>query len=249
MTVQTIAISALLATSVPLVAQQPSPGADPLRTQIMTFEDALRRAIEVAGEDLSAQVQQQLQTPVPIQFGFIPAVPVVRGWPLESYGYHFDVQVPDVAGNSILVWRMWEDSRPVARMPDGRQPQGPARPVASGGGIVKDDPMTGGGTSGPPGAAAPAAPAGSDFDPIAVYRANVRSALIDAIINNPGVLSLRDTDVIAVSAATVRQSAAYRLSSRSTRLTLYIRGTDLIALREGKLTRDQARQRITEKSF
>lgn len=245
MTVRTFAISALLATSVPLAAQEPSPGgADPLRTQIMTFEDALRRAIEIAGEDLSTQVQQQLKTPVPIQFGFIPAVPVVRGWPLESFGYHFDVQVPDVAGNSILVWRMWEDSRPGARMPDGRPPEG--RPVASGGGIVKDDPMTGGGTAGRPGAASPA---GSDFDPIAVYRANVRAALIDAIINNPGVLSLRDTDVVAVSAATVRQSPAYRLSSRSTRLTLYIRGADLMALRDGRLTRDQVKQRITEKAF
>ncbi len=244
MTVRTFAISALLATAVPLSAQEPNPGgADPLRTQIMTFEDALRRAIEIAGEDLSTQVQQQLKTPVPIQFGFIPAIPVVRGWPLESYGYHFDVQVPDVAGNSILVWRMWEDSRPAARMPDGRAPEG--RPVASGGGIVKDDPMTGSGTAGRSGAGT----AGSDFDPIAVYRANVRAALIDASINNPGVLSLRDTDVVAVSAATVRQSAAYRLSSRSTRLTLYIRGADLMALRDGRLTRDQVKQRITEKAF
>ena len=83
MTVRTFAISALLAAAVPLSAQEPSPGgADPLRTQIMTFEDALRRAIEIAGEDLSTQVQQQLKTPVPIQFGFIPAIPVVRGWPL-----------------------------------------------------------------------------------------------------------------------------------------------------------------------
>jgi hypothetical protein len=243
-TVRTIAISALLATSVPLAAQLPSPGgADPLRTQIMTFEDALRRAIEIAGEGLSEQVRQQLKTPVPIQFGFVPAVPVVRGWPLESYGYHFDVQVPDVAANSILVWRMWEDSRPGARMPDGRPAEGPARPVADGGAIVKDDPMVGVGGTGRP------VPAGADFEPVAVYRANVRAALIDAIINNPGVLSLRDTDVVAVSAATVRQSAAYRLSSQSTRLTLYIRGADLAALRDGRLTREQARQRITEKSF
>lgn len=244
---KSIVLSVLLAAALPLAAQQPGAGgADPLRTQIMTFEDALRRAIEVAGEDLSRQVQQQLQTPVPIQFGFIPAVPVVRGWPLESYGYHFDVQVPDVAANSILVWKMWEDSRPGARMPDGRQPEGPARPVASGGAIVKDDPMTGAGSGG---AAREAAPAGPDFEPVAIYRANVRAALIDAIINNPGVLSLRETDVVAVSAATVRQSAAYRLSSRSTRLTLYIRGADLIALRDGRLTRDQVRQRITERAF
>ena len=242
---KSIVLSILLAASMPLAAEQARPGgADPLRSQILTFEDVLRRAIEVAGEDLSKQVQQQLNTPIPIQFGFDPTAPIVRGWPIDAYGYHFDVQIPDVAETGILVWQMWGGSRPNAGIletpPAGERP---ARPVASGGAVVADDPTTG------PAASGRAAAAPDPTPIVATYRANVRHALIDAILNNPGVLNLRDGDMLAVSAAGMGQSAAYRLSTRSARLTLYIRGADLAALREGKLTRDQARQRITEKSF
>jgi hypothetical protein len=243
---QTIVLSAVLAATMPLAAQQSSSeSVNPLRSQILTFEDALRRAIEVAGDELSKQVQEQLNTPILIQFGFEPAAPIVRGWPLTSYGYHFDVQVPDVAETGLRVLRMWEDPRRLAGVP----PSAPAsselsRPVASGG-VVTDDPM-----GAPPGgrASEPAAPRAS-FDPNAVYRANVRLALIDAILNSASVLNLRDTETLAVSAAGMGQSAAYRLNQRSARVTLYIRGADLTALREGRLTREQARARLTEKSF
>lgn len=243
---KSIVLSVLVAAGMPLAAQQPGPGgADPLRSQILTFEDVLRRAIEVAGENLSKQVQQQLNTPIPIQFGFDPTAPIVRGWPIEAYGYHFDVQVPDVAQTGITLLRLYQPPpRPVQARPASPSGDEIRRPVASSG-VVADDPITGAAApaSGAPGAADPT------FRPIDVYRANVRSALIDAILNNPGVLNLRDGDMLAVSAAGVGQSAAYRLSSQSARLTLYIRGADLAALRDGRLTRDQVRQRITEKSF
>ncbi len=244
MHVKSLLLSVVLAASVPLAAAQQtgSGAADPLRSQILTFEDVLRRAIEVAGEDLSKQVQQQLNTPIPIQFGFDPPAPIVRGWPIDAFGYHFDVQVPDVTETGILVWQMWGGSRRNAGADAPPAGGSPTRPVASTG-VVADDPMIGARPSG-------RTPTPADPMPIvATYRANVRNALVDAILNNPGVLTLREADVIAVSAAGVGQSAAYRLSSRSARLTLYIRGADLIALRDGKLTREQVKQRITEKSF
>jgi hypothetical protein len=226
----------MLAAAAPVGAQQ---SVDPLRSQIVTFEDVLRRAIEMAGETLSTQVKQQLRTPVPIQFGFDPAEPVVRGWPIEAFGYHFVVQVPDVAQAGMLVLRMWE--LPQQAVPAPRPPEGSAQPVAAAGGVVKDDPM-GGRAAGPQ----PAASA-VRFDPNAAYRENVRAALIDAIINNPGVLSLRATDTLAVSASGVGQSALSR--ARSTRVTLYISGADLAGLRDGRLTREEARKRIREQSF
>lgn len=238
MNARIIALSAVLAAALPVSAQQQ---ADPLRSQIMTFEDVLKRAIELAGEDFSRQVQEQLRPSVPIQFGFDPAGPIVRGWPIESYGYHFDVQVPDVAETGMLILRLL----PRQPAPPVRRPDAETRPVASGGGLVKDDPM-GGGVASPP---APAPASGPAFDPNTAYRENVRAALIDAIINNPGVLTLRATDMVAVSAAGVGQTPLYRLSPRSTRLTLYISGADLAALREGRLSREEARKRIREQSF
>jgi hypothetical protein len=114
--------------------------------------------------------------------------------------------------------------------------------------VVKDDPMR----PVPMDQAAASPTARTSFDPNAVnaaYRENVRLALIDAILNSAGVLNVRDTETVAVSAAGMGQSAAYRLNQRSARVTLYIRGADLTALREGRLTREQARARITEKSF
>ena len=230
----------MLGAGVSLGAQQRTPvgGATPMRSQILTFEDVLLRAIEVAGDELSRQVQQQLEITVPIQFGFEPAGPIVRGWPIDSYGYHFAVQVPDVAQTGIMVYQMYQLPRQLARP----APAG-SRPIASGG-VVKDDPMG-------PAAAAPAAPSASPpgFDPVAMFHANVRSALIDAIINNPGVLALRDTDWLAVSTTGTGQSPASRLSPRSARMTLYIRGADLLALRDNKLTRDEVKARIRESAF
>jgi hypothetical protein len=232
----------VFAAAVPVSAQQ---SADPLRSQIMTFEDVLKRAIELAGEDFSAQVQQQLRPAFPIQFGFDPPGPVVRGWPIDSYGYHFDVQVPDVAETGMLLLSLVPRQAPSP----ARRPDAETRPVASGG-VVKDDPMVSGPAS--PRAAAPASGGtggGGTFDPNTAYRENVRSALIDAILNNPGVLNLRANDVLAVSAAGVGQTPLYRLSPRSARLTLYFSGADLIALREGRLTRDEAKKRIREQTF
>jgi hypothetical protein len=207
-----------------------------MRSQILTFEDVLRRAIEVAGEELSTQVKQQLNAPIPIQFGFEPAVPVVRGWPIPSYGYHFAVHVPNVTEAGMMVYRMW-----VAPGQPLRPAEPGSRPVASSS-VVNDDPM------GPP-ASAPAENGAAGFDPIVVFQANVRTALIDAILNNPGVLTLRDADWLAVSTTGVGQSPAARLSPRSARVTLYVRGADLLALRDGKLTREEARARIRESSF
>lgn len=231
MILRTVVISAVLAATVPVAAQQAVPGGvDPRRSQILTFEDLLRRAIEVAGDGLSKQVEQIS----PIRLVFDPA-PVVRGWPLEGFGYHFDVQVPDMTEAGILVLQ-WYTNPP--RPPPARPVAGSSGPRVSGG-VVAPDPMGGG-------AAAPLPPT---FDPVATYRDNVRLALIDAIINNPGVLVLRDTDTLYVTAAGVGQSALYRLSSRSTRLTLSIRGADLAALRQGSMTREEAKQRIRELYF
>jgi hypothetical protein len=240
-----IALVLVLTATMPLGAQQRTPSATPMRSQILTFEDVLLRAIEVAGDELSKQVQQQLNMAVPIQFGFEPMAPIVRGWPIDSYGYHFAVQVPDVAQTGILLAELY-------RMP-GQQAPRPAteaesRPVASGG-VIKDDPM-GPASPGPgPGRSATARASAAGFDPIATFHLNVRAALIDAIINNPGVLALRDTDWLAVSTTGMGQSPATRLSPRSARMTLYINGADLRALRDGKLTPEQARARIRESSF
>jgi hypothetical protein len=241
-----IALVLVLTATMPLGAQQrTTPSATPMRSQILTFEDVLLRAIEVAGDELSKQVQQQLNMAVPIQFGFEPMAPIVRGWPIDSYGYHFAVQVPDVAQTGILLAELY-------RMP-GQQAPRPAteaesRPVASGG-VIKDDPM-GPASPGPgPGRSATARASAAGFDPIATFHLNVRAALIDAIINNPGVLALRDTDWLAVSTTGMGQSPATRLSPRSARMTLYINGADLRALRDGKLTPEQARARIRESSF
>jgi hypothetical protein len=228
----------LTAAVVPASAQQP---ADPLRSQIMTFEDALRRGIEVAGETLSRQVKEQLQIPV-FRFGFDPTGPVVRGWPIDGFGFHFDVQVPDVAETGMLVLQMWTVPRGSVPAP---RPEGPAQPVASGGGVVKDDSMSGR-------RAPPASGLGAVLDVEAVnrmYRENVRAALVDAILNNPGVLNMRPAEMLAVSAAGVGQSTLYRLSPSSARMTLYISGADLAALREGRLIRDEARKRIREQTF
>jgi hypothetical protein len=225
-------LGAAIAIAAPVAAQErTAAGVDARKSQVLMFEDGLRRAVEVGGEDVSKRVLEF----VPVRLA-LDGAPIVRGFPLIGYGYHFDVQVPDLSSAGLALALMFQ-----------RQPAAPAGSSAragnrggvvpaANGGPVSDDPM-----------ASPQAAPSIGFDPAAAYRSSVRAALIDAIIDNSGVLTLGDNDTLTVTANGVDQSTSYRVNS--SRLILEIKASDLLALRQGKISRDEAKARIKVTQF
>ena len=204
-----------------VLAQTPVvPADEALRRNVSLFEMALRGAVTIGGQKLAEKAQ-----------AIIPDItlrtdpPIVRGVRLAGYGLHFDVQAPDIQ-STVLVLEM---------MTSVNRPPGPAQPVAQGAGrttasgLVEADPMPG-------------------FNANREYSAFVREALIDALIDASGVFRLADTERLSVSAGGIDQSNT-NLLRRERKLVISISGADLTAYRQGRITRDEAKERIVEDRF
>lgn len=215
----------ILVSSVAVSAQAPSaPAENPARSQVFLFERALRGAVELGGQQLAKQALI-----VAPELTLSTEEAVVRGVKLTDYGFYFDVQVPDIRG-TVIVWEM------MTRRSGPAQPANPSRPVSAASAVTAD-PMVA-----PP----------STFDPDREYTSNVRTAVVDAILDSSSVLTVDDgerlTVVVSVSEIDHRNPNPLYRSSPS-KLILSIQGVDLLALRQGRITREQAKERILEDRF
>ena len=80
------------------------------------------------------------------------------------------------------------------------------------------------------------------------YSNFVREALIDAMLDSSAVLPLGPDDHLTIAASGIDQPGA-NLLYQSRKLMLTIKGSDLLDLRQGKITREQAKARIVEGRF
>jgi len=87
----------------------------------------------------------------------------------------------------------------------------------------------------------------ADFDK--QYSEFVRQAVIDAILDNSGVLQLKDDQMLAVAVIPTSVTGPPSYRNLSATLILSIKGTDLEQLRQGKISRDEAKRRIVETHF
>lgn len=204
-------------------AQGAPPPENPAKSQVFLYEMALRSAIEIGGQRLA----QQALVLVPELTLATTEPAVVRGVRLPGYGFFFDVQAPNIQ-STMMVWDM---------MRRNGQPQDAARPVAE--------------RSSPPlPTETPAGGGPVTFDPNRAYTAHVREALIDALLDSSGVLQLAPEERLTVVASGIEHPNSNRLyRAAEVKLILSIRGADLQDLRQGRITRDQAIERITQERF
>jgi hypothetical protein len=209
---------------------QPVPSAlsraqlDRQRADVGTFEIVLQRSIERA----VLQTSQWAQQAVPDVMISAPE-PVVHGIPVGDASITFNVEVGDMLG--VNLWQViHERQRP---QPD---PSAVQRVGTVGAQIVQGDPAT---ASAPPVTTGNANKQYSEF---------VREAVIDAILDNSGVLQLKDDQMLAVAVIPTSASGpqSYRTSAT---LILSIKGGDLELLRQGKISREEAKRRIVETHF
>jgi hypothetical protein len=208
----------------------PDPQLDRIRAEVRTFEFALSQSIETAGQKLAAWAQ----TKVPNVLISPAADPVVNGVPMPGDSLVFMVRVAELSGVAVFAGA----PRKFFNQPPGAGAQTDTKPearIVNSTGVVADDPMKG--SADPP-------------DPHAMYSDFVRLGLMDAMIDNSGVLSLKDgqwLSVVAIPVDVLVTHPYYRNQSR--KLILSIKAEDLAAYRAGKITRDEAKQRIVDRRF
>jgi hypothetical protein len=225
-------LSAALALAVPAWAQTGTP-ADPARPQVQAFEMVLRGAVDLGGQRFA----QRAAEVVPSVYLAPSDTPTVNGVPIREKGiFLFEVQVPGILQTGLRTYLEYLHQGP---SPASEGVSGGAQPVSSGARVsanvsapesVRETPLM--------------------ADPDRAYSMEVRTAIIDAMLDSSAVLPLGADDTLIIVASGADPMVAnplYRSSPR--KLILSIRGSDLRDFRDGKLTRDEALHRITETRF
>ncbi len=255
-------------------AQAPRPAAaDPvkMRQKISTMEGVLERAVANGADNMFRGVKRVM----PLVEGLrLIGAPQVSGFRLDGYGVFFDVEVPQllmppawelrymVDQNGLAAGTALADLKAMLAMIANPQQRaraeqaiarlemqvGPAEPIGS-------PRLSAGGTTlaTAQSLAQPMAPPAAPVDPVVLEDPNVtftrevKSALIEAMLENSGAMGIGNDEWLVVAA---------RDSSRPDRLAVSggaddlhtimfrVKGSDLAAFRSGAITMEDARRRV-----
>ena len=246
------------------------------RQRIFMMEGVLERAVQLGVDNLRRQVRTVMPDDALLQGG----APQVRGFRLDGYGVFFDVEVPALRRSLAWSLRTMNEtgvalardlaqlrafmqaiSDPRARADFDRMLQriqrqmapapapGPERVVAQGAQAVTAQSLP----PSPPPVPAPATPSSSDallVDPSSAYTQEVKTALIDAMIEHSTPLALGAEESLTVAARDNAPSDPFVPGNQdAVTLVLSIKGSDLVAFRAGRLTLDQVRARVQANEF
>jgi hypothetical protein len=260
----------------PVAAQSRAPvdqRAQDQRYQIGVVERVLEQAVEYG----VARTRNRMQSVVPPPDMQLTSNARVRGFRQDGYGVFFDVEVPDF--DYSWTFRLLDRSglglnsalqelrELVAKTRDPNAEQALKRielqvvpvPVLGLTSLTPSDvpalPTGAGQTTGSAASASADTPPGTAPDPILgdpaeVYRAEIRVALIDAMLQYSRGLNLGPSEWFHVAAK--RNDDRTRLAPVNTddaTLHIRVRGADLTAFLGGQISREEAEQRMEVKVF
>jgi hypothetical protein len=265
---------AMLAVAAPVAAQgQPQSREVPpeirTRQHISTMEAVLERAVVNGATNMVRQLREQMGEP-PMLSGPVQ----VRGHRLEGYGVFFDVGVPLL--RMPIMWtvrQMTAEPIGAAALSDLRelapqlQPRERARleelvrrlefQLTSGGRRVLPPSATlAAAAAGAPVVAAdalrpPVAPVDPMDDPAEAYTREVKAALLEAMLEHSGTIELADHEWLVVAARdnVPRDPLMPGDLGDFTTVQFRISGSDLAALRERRLTLEEAQRRVIVREY
>jgi len=241
------------------------------RQKISLIEGLFERAVQNGADNFSRQIQAA--APNADGMAMLMGAPQVRGFRLEPGGVFFDVLMPSLQLSMVWPLRYTQGGDPAAaaaltelrtqleRVSDPQvrgeltqrvrqlelqmaagasRRRGPgATPVAS----VQQGAAT---------AATP--PASPDLgileDPAEAWRSEVRSTLIDAMIEMPGGVTIGPDEYLVVAARGVLSSDRLVTDPGDARtMELRLRGSDLAAARAGSISLEEARKRVIFREY
>ena len=247
------------------------------RQKVFMMEGVLERAVQIGVDTL----RQRVRTVMPDDTLLLSGAPAVRGFRLEGYGILFDVEVPALRRSMAWSLRTMNESaamlaRDLAQMrrilqsipdPQARaeferslrrvqQQVGPVGPVTTevaaaqaGPGTLSAQSVSA--TSVTPAAPLPVPDAELLQDPSQAYTQEVKSALIDAMVENSGPLSIAPDEWLTIAARDNVQIDRFTPGDPSevSTIVLRIKGSDLAAYRTGQITLDEIRKRVDVREF
>ena len=235
----------------PVLAQSPGPPPDDvqLRNQLQKFEVVLQAAVRQGGDAFARQQAQSIPPGVQLTAND----PQVRGFIFspEGGGFLFAVVVPSirpmisellVEGRALRRPSPQEGLRPVAGAAPDRAPEAAAQ------GVAPADPMSASPVIDDGRCASRVKPSSGNPNRDYEYAVSVCDALMDAILDDSGALPIKEGEWLTVAAVNEDPDPPNFINS-STRYTTYlsIKASDLLAYRQGKLTKDQARKALEMK--
>lgn len=263
--ISTLGIAVVLTGSV-VAAQQADDSQVRARQRIAMMEGTLESAVKIGAENLLRQIKSAVPDP-PMLAGY----PEVHGFRLDGYGIFFDVGVPmlrlpvtwplrtlitsdnrdleSVAAElKQLIAQMEPRYQPqfaqaVRRLEMRAQAQGPITPRAANNATVAANQVT----------AAP--PANVDMrvvdNPAEGYTREVKAALIDAMIENSGPLALGSEEWLTVAARdnVPRDPLSPGDTTDFSTIIFRVKGSDLGAFRSGRMTLEEARQKVEVREY
>ena len=230
-----------LALAVPAGAQRASsPEETRLRNQLQTFEVVLQTAVRQGG-DAFARLQGDT---IPLGIQLTSEDPYVKGLaPLQGGGLMFLVVVPPV--RPIVVNQLFLQ-RPRPLQPMAGRGAGEGRPAMVAQGLIAvPDPTTKSPVVDDGRCATRAKPSAGYPDPNYEYAVSVCDALMEAMLDSSGPLPIKESEWLTVAAVDGSPVVPGALNSSAVYTTyLAIKGSDLLAFRQSKLTKDEARKLI-----
>ena len=271
---RTVAVAAVaIVTLVPaLAAAQAAAGAArrdsreaaAMRYQIRVMEGVLESAVQHGAQVVTTQIRR-----LSPDFVAFTGPAQARGYRLDGYGMFFSVDVPAVRRSVVWSVRTLQQSgldmsralqslrRAVETQADTRAKREMEQALRlvelQVGPVPRDEsPPRGSGAA----AADRLAPeAGGEAatpvvqDPGAAYEAEVKSALVDAMLDYGPPLGIAADEWLTVAARDNEDRLAGGELADNVTITLRIKGRDLAAFRAGQITRDEARARVELREF
>jgi hypothetical protein len=258
------------ASAQPAPAQSPQPTAEQkhLRYQIGQMERTLEGAVEHGVKNMRDRIDAVVPTTM-----MVTENARVRGFRLDGYGVFFDVIVPDFDFTFTWTLRTLDQNdlglesalkalrTHIEESGDRNLEQALKRielqvsmpaPPASRPRLANANAAAGARqAAGSPAAAADDRPADPVLDnPQEAYRAEVKQALMDAMIDYSGPLQIGADEWLTVAARRNDERPQLAPADSESRTMLFrVKGEDLTAFRAGKLSREEALKRIDVRLF
>jgi hypothetical protein len=230
------------------------------RAQVSMVEGVLERAVQNGVDNLRRKVREVMPDDALLLQGQLPQV---RGFRLEGYGYFFDVEVPGLRPSMAWTLRTMNQTggvlaRDLAQMRRLVQSLTDQRVRAELDVTLQRIQRNVVGPTPPPGPerveaaalAPPPAPPPPVLDPSETYTQEVKSAIVDAMIQFSGSLDVGANEWLTVAAKDNEPSNPLTQGDPDVMtILLRIKGSDLTAYRAGRLTLDEARARVEVREF
>jgi hypothetical protein len=232
-------------------AVMPSPEQMQARQEIVGFEGALENAVGFGAQMLNQHVQLS-STPQQL---LLSGQARARGFRLDGYGLVFDVEFPSIRRSVVWTMRMLDRPDPVLlaglkelrRNSQGGVDQQTLQRLDDNIKELEDQikaydaqPKNVSTARGQAGSGSPPVPV---EDPRRFYAGAMTNALMDAMLER-GITSGVAPDEWLTVAARESLDLRYMADDAATTLTLRVKGIDLAALRDKRITPDEARKRI-----